>query len=157
MKITVTTILSSSWNFIFILLGCYVQPDHRLIATNGTLWQALRSKLKISAQYLATFVADYIYFTPLHHFVLLYHYFSLPSEAQSSKNHARNWNTIWVLRVCFESTDRSSQVSLLVSLWIMRAMHVEALPRLLFWHCLPLLLVKMSELVVGHANSQPGN
>lgn len=43
----------------------------RLVATNGTLWQALRSKLKISEDYLATFVANQICFIPFHHFQFL--------------------------------------------------------------------------------------
>lgn len=145
------------FKFILHPLGHYVQPAHRPVATNGTHRQALRSKLKISPECLAAFVASTSISPHYTIFVSLYYNFCRPTEAQSSKNHVRNPNTIWVLRVCFESADRSSQVSLLVSLRIMRAMHVGALAGLLFWHCLPLLLVKMSELVVGHANSHPGN
>lgn len=109
-----------------------MQPAHRPVARNGTLWQALRSKLKISPECFAAFVVSTSISPHYTIFVSLYYYFCRPSEALSSKNHVRNPNTIWVLRVCFESADRSSQVSLLVSLRIMRAMHVGALPRLPF-------------------------
>ncbi len=104
---------------------------------------------------LQHFVLNWIYFTPFHHF--LFFVFVTPLSPKTVKivsgieTQSRSYRfvlNLWTSPLRFPY-------------WCHCELHlprlVGALPRLLFRHCLPLLLFKTSKLVVGHANSQPGN
>lgn len=61
LKITLLP-LFSLLTFIPIQPGHAVSWAHRLVATNGSLWQALRSKLKFSADHFAIFCCKFSLF-----------------------------------------------------------------------------------------------